>query len=279
VIQRERLELIGHPVSQSLSPAMQNAALEAAGMSLRYEALDVAPENLDATLAELAKVPCGGNFTMPHKKAAMHSMRVISDVAQHVGAVNTFWGDGYGALDGDNTDVVGFDGAARDLMGGISEGIRVAILGAGGAAAAALTAIDEWPGATASVHARDLARAMAMRMRHSAVVRACSMRDPCLGDANLIVNATPVGMAGEEMPIEIDGLRPDAFVLDLVYAPNETALVRETRARGHKSADGLRMLLHQGAAAFKLWFHQKPDESVMWSALLRGAGRSETPGQ
>lgn len=276
--QRERLVLIGHPVSQSLSPAMQNAALEAAGMSLRYEALDVAPENLDAALAELAKVPCGGNFTMPHKKAAMHSMRVISDVAQHVGAVNTFWGDGYGALDGDNTDVVGFDGAARDLMGGTPEGIRVAILGAGGAAAAALTAIDEWPGVTASVHARDLARAMAMRMRHSAVVRACSMRDPSLGDANLIVNATPVGMVGEEMPIEIDGLRPDAFILDLVYTPNETALVRETRARGHKSADGLRMLLHQGAAAFELWFHQKPDEGVMWSALLRGAGRSEAPG-
>src|SRR5512132_703711 len=119
MIQRERLVLIGHPVSQSLSPAMQNAALEAAGMSLRYEALDVAPENLDATLAELAKVPCGGNFTMPHKKAAMHSMRVISDVAQHVGAVNTFWGDGYGALDGDNTDVAGFEGAVSDLLGEI----------------------------------------------------------------------------------------------------------------------------------------------------------------
>lgn len=275
MIHRERLVLIGHPVSQSLSPAMHNAALEAAGMDLRYEALDVAPENLDATLAELAKVPCGGNFTMPHKKAAMHSMRVISDVAQHVGAINTFWGDGYGALDGDNTDVAGFDGAARDLLGEIPEGIRVAILGAGGAAAAALTAIDEWPGATASVHARDLARAMSMRMRHSAVVRACSMRDPCLREANLVVNATPVGMAGDEMPIELDGLRPDAFILDLVYSPSETALVRETRARGHKSADGLRMLLHQGVAAFELWFHQKPDAGVMWSALLRATGRSE----
>lgn len=275
MIHRERLVLIGHPVSQSLSPAMHNAALEAAGMDLRYEALDVAPENLDATLAELAKVPCGGNFTMPHKKAAMHSMRVISDVAQHVGAINTFWGDGYGALDGDNTDVAGFGGAARDLLGEIPEGIRVAILGAGGAAAAALTAIDEWPGATASVHARDLARAMSMRMRHSAVVRACSMRDPCLREANLVVNATPVGMAGNEMPIELDGLRPDAFILDLVYSPSETALVRETRARGHKSADGLRMLLHQGVAAFELWFHQKPDAGVMWSALLRATGRSE----
>lgn len=275
MIHRERLVLIGHPVSQSLSPAMHNAALEAAGMDLRYEALDIAPENLDSTLAELAKVPCGGNFTMPHKKAAMHSMRVISDVAQHVGAINTFWGDGYGALDGDNTDVAGFDGAARDLLGEIPEGIRVAILGAGGAAAAALTAIDEWPGATASVHARDLARAMSMRMRHSAVVRACSMRDPCLGEASLVVNATPVGMAGDEMPIELDGLRPDAFILDLVYSPSETALVRETRARGHKSADGLRMLLHQGVAAFELWFHQKPDASVMWSALLRATGRSE----
>jgi shikimate dehydrogenase len=274
MIARERLVLLGHPVSQSLSPAMHNAALEAAGMSIRYEALDVPPESLDAALAELARAPCGGNFTMPHKKAAMHSMRVISDVAQHVGAVNTFWGDGYGALDGGNTDVAGFDGAARDLVGEIPSGIRVAVLGAGGAAAAALTAIDEWPGATASVHARDLARAMSLRMRHSAVTRVCSMRDPCLADANLIINATPVGMSGDQLPIELDAIRPDALLLDLVYGPGETALVREARQRGHKAADGLRMLLHQGVAAFELWFQRDPDADVMWSALLQAAGRT-----
>lgn len=274
MIERERLLLIGHPVSQSLSPAMHNAALAAKGSTLRYEALDVAPGDLDATLAELSHTRCGGNFTMPHKKAAMHSMRVVSDVAQHVGAVNTFWGDGYGALDADNTDVQGFDGAARDLIGEIPPGLRIAVLGAGGAAAAALTAIDEWPGATASVHARDLARAMSMRMRHSAVVRACSMRDPCLSDADLVVNATPIGMGTDEMPVEIERLRPDSAVLDLVYSPGETHFVRSARGAGHRASDGLRMLLHQGVAAFQLWFHDSPDEGVMWQALLEATGRS-----
>lgn len=273
MIQRERLVLIGHPVSLSLSPVMQNAALEAFGSDLRYEALDVLPENLDSTLADLSHQRCGGNFTMPHKKAAMHSMRVCSDAAQHAGAVNTFWGDGYGALDADNTDVAGFDAAVLELMGEIPSNARVAILGAGGGAAAAITAIDAWPGASVSVHARDLARAMAMRMRHSVVVRVCSMRDPSLGDADMVVNATPIGMGTDELPVELERLAPHAVVLDLVYGKNETAFVRMARERGHASADGLRMLLHQGARAFELWFQETPDKAVMWKAILEATGR------
>lgn len=274
MIERERLVLIGHPVSQSLSPVMHNAALEAKNSSLRYEALDIAPDELDATLASLSRQKCAGNFTVPHKKAAMHSMRVISDLAHRVGAVNTFWGDGYGALDADNTDVAGFEGAVKDLLGEIPSNVRVAVIGAGGSAAAVLTALDNWPGVTASVHARDLARAMAMRMRHNVVVRACSMRDPCMSDADLVVNATPIGMGTDEMPVEIERLRPGAAVLDLVYGSRETALVRGAREAGHAASDGLRMLLHQGVHAFTLWFHDEPDSAVMWSALLSATGRS-----
>lgn len=274
MIERERLVLIGHPVSQSLSPVMHNAALEARGSALRYEALDILAEDLDSTLAELSRTNCGGNITIPHKKAAMHSMRVASDVAHNVGAVNTFWGDGYGALDADNTDVAGFEGAVRDLLGEIPSDLRVAVLGAGGSAAAAITAIDRWTGATASVHARDLARAVSMRMRHNVVVRACSMRDPCLSDADLVVNATPIGMGTDELPVEVDRIRPGAAVLDLVYGRTETNFVRTAREAGHPASDGLRMLLHQGVAAFTLWFHDAPDQAVMWSALLSATGRS-----
>jgi shikimate dehydrogenase len=270
----ERLFLIGHPVSQSLSPSMHNAALEATGSATRYEALDVLPENLERTLKDLSLTRCGGNFTIPHKKAAMQSMRVVSDVAHSVGAVNTFWSDGFGAMDGDNTDVAGFDNSVRELIGEVPGAIRIAVLGAGGAAAAALTAIDRWRGATASVHARDLARAMSMRMRHSAVVRACSMRDPCLADADLVVNATSIGMGSDDTPIDISQLRPDAAVFDMVYGRNETRLVRDARDAGHRSMDGLRMLLHQGVAAFDLWFHRQPPADVMWAALLRATGRT-----
>ncbi|HEX6573483.1 MAG TPA: shikimate dehydrogenase [Gemmatimonadaceae bacterium] len=273
MIERERLVIIGHPVSQSLSPAMHNAALAAKGWPVRYERMNVPPELLGETLKTLARTRCGGNITIPHKKSAMQSMRVVSDIAHAVGAVNTFWGDGYGALDADNTDVSGFEDAVRDLIGGIPHGIRVGVLGSGGAAAAALTAIDRWPGATATVHARDLARAMSARMRHSAVVRVCSMRDPCLHEADLVVNATPIGMGSDEIPVDLSHLREDAAVLDMVYSPDETALVRNARDAGHRASDGLRMLLHQGVAAFHLWFHEDPDPDVMWNALLSTTGR------
>lgn len=273
-MQRERLVIIGHPVSQSLSPVMHNAALAAKGWDLRYERLDVLPENLNETLALFARTRCGGNITVPHKKTALASMRVVSDIAHKVGAVNTFWGDGYGALDGDNTDVSGFESAVRELLGDIPSGLRVAVLGAGGAAAAALTAIDSWPSATATVHARDLARAMSAQMRHSAVVRACSMRDPCLSDADLVVNATPIGMGNDDIPIDTSQIRSGAAVLDMVYAKNETRLVRDARDAGHKSVDGLRMLLHQGVAAFRLWFNEDPDSDIMWNALEMETGRA-----
>lgn len=273
MIERERLVLIGHPVAQSLSPVMHNAALAAAGSSLRYEAVDVDLESIGAALAELATQNCAGNVTFPHKKAAMNAMTSYSEVAHRAGAVNTFWSNGAGALEGDNTDVSGFDAAVVELLGGMPDGARVAVLGAGGAAGAVLTAIDAWPGATASVHARDLARAVAMRMRHSVVVRACSMRDPCLGDADLVVNATPIGMGSDDMPEEIERLAPHAVVFDLVYGRNETRFVREARDRGHMSSDGLRMLLHQGVAAYERWFAASPDQGVMWSALLEATGR------
>ena len=272
--QRDRLVIIGHPVSQSLSPVMHNAALAAKGWDIRYERLDVAPEALADTLGALARIRCGGNITIPHKKTALASMRVVSDIAHKVGAVNTFWGDGYGALDGDNTDVAGFEESVRDLLGDIPSGLRIAVLGTGGAAAAALAAIDTWPSATATVHARDLARAMSAQMRHSAVVRVCSMRDPCLSDADLIVNATPIGMGNDEIPIDMGQIRSGAAVLDMVYGANETRFVRESRNAGHKAIDGLRMLLHQGVAAFRLWFKEDPDADVMWRALKSETGRA-----
>lgn len=273
MIDRERLVLIGHPVAQSLSPLMHNAALQAAGLALKYETLDVMPEDLDNVLAALARGNTGGNITVPHKKRAMNSISNVSGIAHRAGAVNTFWSDGNGSLEGDNTDVSGFDAAVTELLGRVPDGARVAVLGAGGAAGAVLTAIDGWPGATASVHSRDLARAVAMRMRHSVVVRACSMRDPCLADADIVVNATPIGMGTEEMPEDLDRIAPQATVFDLVYGRDETAWVRAARDRGHVASDGLRMLLHQGVAAFQLWFAAAPDQAVMWNALLEATGR------
>jgi shikimate dehydrogenase len=270
----ERLVLIGHPVSHSLSPVMHNAALAASGRTLRYETIDILPENLQSDLRALVAHKVAGNVTVPHKLRAFELMDACTEQAIKCGAVNTFWSDDYGRTCGHNTDVAGFDALVTELVGDVPQNVRVAVLGCGGAAAAVLTAVDKWPGASATVHGRDLARATVARMRHSVVARAASMRDPLIGEADIVVNATPVGMSSDDHPVDLDRISPNAIVIDLVYAPNETSWVREARARGHKATDGLAMLLHQGAAAFKCWFNEEPDQSVMRAALAEATGRS-----
>jgi len=270
----ERLVLIGHPVSHSLSPVMHNAALAASGRALRYETLDVRPEDLASEMRSLFAGHAAGNVTIPHKLHAFELMDACTDQAIKSGAVNTFWSDDYGRKCGHNTDVAGFNATVEELIGEIPESARVAVLGSGGAAAAVLTAVSEWPGATATVHGRDLARATAARMRHSVVTRAASMRDPLIGEADIVVNATPVGMASDEQPVELDRLAPGAVVIDLVYGPDETSWVREAKARGHRATDGLAMLLHQGAAAFKCCFNEEQDQSAMRAALAEATGRA-----
>ena len=139
-----RLVLLGHPVAHSLSPAFQNAALRRAGIPLVYEALDVPPEAFAGTLLGLAAQGAAGNVTIPHKEAAAAACARLTTLAARVGAVNCFWVQD-GALVGDNTDVGGFDAAARALLGRVPGNCRVALLGAGGSAAAVLGAVERWP--------------------------------------------------------------------------------------------------------------------------------------
>ncbi len=135
MIERSRLVLLGHPVAQSLSPVMHNAALQAAGLTVKYEAIDVAPENFAALLAELAQENAAGNVTFPHKKAAMNAMNSYSEVAHKAGGANTFWSDGNGLPEGDNTDVAGFV-AALAVDGFNPAHADAVVLGAGGSARA-----------------------------------------------------------------------------------------------------------------------------------------------
>ena len=100
------------------------------------------------------------------------------------------------------------------------------------------------------------------------------MRDPRLSDATIVVNATTIGIGdSNELPVEIERLAESALVVDLNYGPRETMFVRDSRARGHVAADGLRMLLFQGAAAFHRWFGVDADTDAMWNALLKQTGR------
>jgi shikimate dehydrogenase len=244
----------------------QNAALRAAGIPLTYEACDVTPSELRTLLGVLARQGAAGNVTAPHKAAVAGACAHLTPVARQVAAVNTFWTEN-GALTGDNTDVEGFHNAVVHLRGSAPSQAAIAVLGAGGAAAAVLAAVATWDRCTARVWNRTPERARALCARFPGVAVAAATAARAINGATLVVHATTVGVAGEEMPIDPGLLPATADVMDLVYRRGETAWVRRARARGLRAVDGLPMLIEQGALAFERWFGETPDRAAMWTAL------------
>ncbi|HEV8445534.1 MAG TPA: shikimate dehydrogenase [Gemmatimonadaceae bacterium] len=267
----ERLVLLGHPVAHSRSPQMHNAALAAAGISARYEALDVAPERFHSTVVDLAREGAAGNVTIPHKERMYAACSTLSPIARRVGAVNTWWVGDDGALSGDNTDVGGVDEAVRRLFddAAIPPNLKVGVLGAGGSAAAVVAAAESWPSATVRIYNRTGARARALCERFGAFAQPIDDAR-ALSDADLLVNATSIGMRDEAAPFDVAALHDGARVFDLVYRRGETRLVRAAHARGLAAADGLAMLVEQAALAFERWFGVAPDRATMRRAAESG---------
>lgn len=262
-----RVVLLGRPVAHSLSPVFQNAALVAAGLPLRYEALEVADEDLARVLAQLKSERAAGNVTVPHKERIAALCDRLTPLAAAVGAVNTFWVDPDGALVGDNTDVGGFDAAVRRLLERDPAGLRVALLGAGGAAAAVAASVRSWPGASLVVHARSRERAERLAERFPGLIRIVDGEMDALAAAELLVNATPLGLEGSLMPIAPGMIPKSVAVLDLTYRRGRTPWIQGCRSRGLRADDGLPMLIEQGALAFERWFKLAPDREVMWAAV------------
>jgi shikimate dehydrogenase len=237
------------------------------GLPIVYEAIDVPPRALDDTVRRLISARAGGNVTIPHKEAmAAHCTR-LDAIAERVGAVNTFRVAEDGALEGTNTDVAGFDALAREV-GALRAGARIAVLGAGGSAAAVLAALERWSGATVTLFNRTATRAAALAARFAIVEGVTTTPAEAVKDATVVVNATSLGLrAGDQHPVAIESLRAGAAVLDLVYRAGETAWVRAARARGHPAADGFCMLLEQGALAFEWWLGIAAPRDVMRYAL------------
>lgn len=260
-----RLVLLGHPVGHSLSPALQNAALRSAGIPLHYEAIDVAPPELATVAGLLRDAGAAGNVTVPHKEAFAALCASRSPVAERVGAVNTFWTES-GALVGDNTDVGGFDAAVRRHFGPVHDSAVVVVLGAGGSAAAVLAAAERWEGARVRVVARTTHRAELLAARFARIASVAANVTDAVRDASLVVNATPVGLHGTDFPADPGVFAPGTDVLDLTYRRGETPWVHACRARGLRAADGLAMLVEQGALAFERWFGAIPDRDAMWEA-------------
>jgi shikimate dehydrogenase len=261
-----RLVLLGHPVRHSLSPRFQNAALRAAGIPLTYEALDVPPHALADALAQLRAGRAAGNVTVPHKVAVAAACGRLTDLATRTGAVNTFWCEGR-QLVGDNTDVAGFRALARSVLGDEPAGAIIGLLGAGGGAAAVCAAAERWKDARVVVHARTLERAVALQDRFPLLVSLASSPEEAVQTATLVVNATPVGLSGDEHPVALSAIPADAAVMDLAYRPGLTPWIAAARAAGYRAADGLEMLIAQGAEAFERWFGTAPDRDAMRAAV------------
>lgn len=260
-----RLVLLGHPVAHSLSPVFQTAALRDAGLPIRYDALDVPPSSLDLTLAMLARERVAGNVTIPHKEAIASRAR-CSPLARRVGAVNTFWHE-HGVLVGHNTDVAGALATIARLQPSRSVPRRAAVLGAGGSAAAVVVALTELGCAEIAMFSRTSTRAQQLAKRLAIDLQVTTSAAAAVAGADLVINATPVGLEGDDLPIEPAALEHDAAVFDLVYRAGETAWVRTCRAAGHQALDGLPMLIEQGAAAFECWFGTPAPRDVMWRAV------------
>lgn len=262
-----RVVLLGHPVAHSLSPRFQQAAIDAAHIDARYEALDVPPDELPERLAELAAAGACGNVTVPHKEQVALLCGRLTPVASAVAAVNTFWVDRDGTLVGDNTDVGGFAQAAATLLGGRTADVRVVLLGAGGSAAAVCEAVKRWPGARVTIIARTAQRAQRLAGRYPGVAGVHEDAVLALAEADLLVNATPLGIDGDAMPVDPAKIPDGVAVMDLTYRAGRTPWVNACRARGLNAEDGLPMLIEQGALAFERWFGVSADRRVMREAV------------
>lgn len=270
--------LIGHPVGHSRSPAMQQAAFDALGIPARYALWETPPESLAERIDSLRKPDAlGANVTIPYKTVVVPLLDVLAPSALRAGgAVNTIVRGDDSRLTGHNTDVTGVL-HVLDAHGAGDSGQSPLALGAGGAARAAWAAAHE-RGMSLRVAARNpVAARDAMRARGFSPAEIIPLDAPealakALAASSVLINATPVGMddpLASPLPTELLAhLPPNALVLDMVYAPPETALLRAARALGLRTATGLEMLLEQGAAAFQLWTGQPAPIAIMRAALF-----------
>lgn len=259
--------LIGNPVEHSLSPVMQQAALDAADIPVSYSTLHVEESEVAAVIDDIRSRSVAGNVTIPYKRVFFERCDSVSPLAARIGAINTFWMQG-NRLCGDNTDIGGFDSAARQLLEENIQNLNITLLGAGGSAVAVVAALSGWPGSKITVWNRSMPGINQLKQDFDTI--GVEMHLPtAVRDADLVVNATPVGLDGISTPIDISLLPKDTAVIDLVYGPNSTPLIREATARGHRAADGTGMLVEQGALAFRRWFGINPDKEVMWRAIMK----------
>lgn len=262
----KRLAVLGHPVAHSRSPAMHNAALAELGLGdqWRYEAIDLAPDELEPRVRAMAGEGfVGANVTVPHKGAALALADILAETAREIGAANTLSFEGE-EIRADNTDAQGL----LDALPASPAGVRALVLGAGGAARAAVWALLR-DGAGVDVWNRT-----ALRAEHLCEeLGGAPVGEPVQGDYELIVNTTAAGLHGEdpfaELPLEEAGFAARQTVVDLVYGGRPSPLLAAAAAAGAATVDGIEVLVRQGGLSLRIWTGREPPLDVMRAAARR----------
>jgi shikimate dehydrogenase len=280
-----RLGIFGDPVAHSLSPPMQNAALAASEIKMQYARFHVRAGELRSALLFLRELDFVGiNLTLPHKVPALALMDAVDQSAQRIGAVNTIRIDS-GKLHGFNTDARGFSRAIRGEFSVDLRDLRVMVLGAGGAARAIALqcASEDCERLVIANRTFDKAKDLADELRDffagPRVLGPVARLQPIpwdesafrfqIANIDLIVNATPLGLnRSESPPIPARLLAPHLMVYDTVYTSGQTAFVAAAIEAGARGANGLSMLLHQGALSFEIWFGREAPLEAMRKALI-----------
>ncbi len=268
--------IIGWPVSHSLSPVFQNAAFEYLGLDCCYVPFPVEAGKIDAAMRAIPALNIAGlNVTVPHKESVISCLSALSEEAMMIGAVNTITVSGE-RLVGHNTDGQGFIASLREAGEPVG-GRSILILGAGGAARAVVFSLAERGANTIIIANRTVRKAESLteqvRQHFPAVkIEATGMEHADLKrvfhNVDMIINTTSIGLKREDpSPAPKEFLHKDLFVCDLIYNPPDTELIRYAKelCRGHMNGSG--MLIHQGAASFKLWTGIEPPIQVMRQAL------------
>lgn len=269
-----RAGVVGWPIAHSLSPVMHTYWLHKYQIAGSYTPLAVRPEDFEKFVRSASALGFSGvNVTIPHKEAAYNLSTSLDEDARAAGAVNllTFAED---AVLGRNTDVSGFAAALRDALGAdIAKNGPVVVLGAGGAARAVLLALQKEGAKEIRIINRTRTRAEALveslgEKNGLAVFDWGDWKD-AFSDAGLLVNATSLGMTGKDpLEVPLEYLPASAAVADIVYNPLQTELLKQARAQGRRTMDGLGMLMHQAAPAFAAWFGVTPDVTPELRAVL-----------
>ncbi|MGA1192982.1 MAG: shikimate dehydrogenase [Kiritimatiellia bacterium] len=267
--------VLGHPIGHTLSPVMHNASIASLGLDAIYLAFDVHPDRLLEVLPAMKAMGFGGvNLTIPLKEVAFRGLSQLDESARLLGAVNTvqFTTDG---MVGHNTDGYGFLKAMEEAFGGSLEGAKVFVLGCGGAGrAVALMAAQQGAGELMLAEVDDakrngVASELASLHPQLKVTHAMDAVASCR-DADVVVQATPVGMKQDDQPLlGAEAFRAGQRAFDLIYMYPETVFMKQAREGGAQTANGLGMLLHQGARAFSIWTGTEPDVEAMRAALQK----------